>query len=100
MVLMEQPGKQELKDQFIELRAKGWSYAKIAKKLQVSKSTLSAAAHGRPGRLWCGSDHHRPAVLVSLQVCVGRPGNFVHPGAAKDDCAIVTVNFGVKPAQM
>ena len=39
--LLEAPGKSELKDQFIELRAKGLSYAKIAKKLKVSKSTLA-----------------------------------------------------------
>ena len=34
-------GKVELKHQFIELRAKGWSYSRIARKLKVSKSTLS-----------------------------------------------------------
>jgi len=39
-VLEEDPGKQELKFQFIELRAKGWSYARISRKLKVSKSTL------------------------------------------------------------
>lgn len=37
----EQPGRQELKSQFIELRAKGWSYLRISKKLKVSKATLS-----------------------------------------------------------
>lgn len=41
MTLLEQPGKLELKSQFIELRAKGWSYARIARKLKVSKSTIA-----------------------------------------------------------
>jgi len=36
-----QAGKNELKAQFIELRAKGWSYRKLARSLKVSKSTLS-----------------------------------------------------------
>jgi len=40
-IAMEAPGKNELKDQFIDLRARGWSYAKIARKLKVSKSTLA-----------------------------------------------------------
>jgi len=40
-VYLEAPGRQELKDQFISLRAKGLSYAKISKKLKVSKSTLA-----------------------------------------------------------
>lgn len=40
-LLEEEPGKLELKAQFIELRAKGWSYVRIARKLQVSKATLS-----------------------------------------------------------
>jgi transcriptional regulator with XRE-family HTH domain len=40
-IFLEDPGRLELKGQFIELRAKGLSYAKIAKKLQVSKSTLA-----------------------------------------------------------
>lgn len=39
--LLEQPGKLELKSQFVELRAKGWSYIRISKKLKVSKATLS-----------------------------------------------------------
>jgi len=39
--ILEQPGRIELKHQFVELRAKGWSYSRIAKKLKVSKSTLS-----------------------------------------------------------
>ncbi len=39
--LFEQPGKLELKSQFVELRAKGWSYIRISKKLKVSKATLS-----------------------------------------------------------
>ena len=34
-------GKLETKSQFIELRAKGWSYVKIARKLKVSKNTLA-----------------------------------------------------------
>ena len=34
-------GKLEIKSQFIELRAKGWSYLKIAGKLKVSKNTLA-----------------------------------------------------------
>ncbi len=37
----EEPGKAEQKHAFIELRAKGLSYAKIAKRLKVSKSTLA-----------------------------------------------------------
>jgi len=41
LVLLEQPGKQEIKPQFIELRAKGWSYVRITKKIKVSKPTLS-----------------------------------------------------------
>jgi len=39
--IMDPPGKTEIKSQFIELRAKGWSYVKISKKLKVSKSTLA-----------------------------------------------------------
>jgi len=34
-------GKMELQAEFIELRAKGWSYRRIARKLRVSKSTLA-----------------------------------------------------------
>ena len=34
-------GKLELKSQFVELRAKGWSYVKIARRLKVSKNTLT-----------------------------------------------------------
>ena len=34
-------GKLEIRAQFVELRAKGWSYLKIAKKLKVSKNTLA-----------------------------------------------------------
>ena len=34
-------GKMEIKSQFVELRAKGWSYVKIARKLKVSKNTLA-----------------------------------------------------------
>lgn len=33
--------KRELQQQFIELRAKGWSYAKIARRLKVAKGTLA-----------------------------------------------------------
>lgn len=34
-------GKLELKSQFVELRAKGWSYVKISRRLKVSKNTLA-----------------------------------------------------------
>ena len=37
-----EPGKAELKAEFIELRAKGFSYAKIAKRLKVSRNTLAS----------------------------------------------------------
>ena len=37
----EAPGKLELKAQFVGLRAKGWSYRRIARQLHVSKSTLA-----------------------------------------------------------
>lgn len=37
----KEEGRLELKDQFISLRAKGLSYAKIARKIKVSKSTLA-----------------------------------------------------------
>jgi len=36
------PGRHELKAQFVELRAGGLSYAKIAKKLKVAKATLTS----------------------------------------------------------
>ncbi len=39
--VLDDPGKVELKSQFIELRAKGLSYAKIARRLKVSKSTVA-----------------------------------------------------------
>ena len=39
--ILEKPGKLELKSQFVELRAKGYSYAKIAKRLKLSKGTLA-----------------------------------------------------------
>jgi hypothetical protein len=39
--LLEQPGKVELKTLFVELRAKGWSYRRISKRLGVGKSTLA-----------------------------------------------------------
>jgi len=41
IVLQEDTGRLELKDQFIELRAKGLSYQKISRRLKVSKSTLA-----------------------------------------------------------
>ena len=39
--LSEQAGKLDVKLQFVALRAKGWSYAKIARRLKVSKGTLA-----------------------------------------------------------
>ena len=39
---VENQGREEKKSQFVQLRAKGLSYAKIAKELKVSKSTLSS----------------------------------------------------------
>ena len=41
LALAGDAGKLEVKSQFIELRAKGWSYLKIARKLKVSKNTLA-----------------------------------------------------------
>jgi transcriptional regulator with XRE-family HTH domain len=41
LALAGEAGKMEVKSQFIELRAKGWSYLKIARKLKVSKNTLA-----------------------------------------------------------
>jgi transcriptional regulator with XRE-family HTH domain len=41
LTVIEEPGKLELKSQFIDLRAKGWSYSRIARKLKVSKNTLA-----------------------------------------------------------
>lgn len=41
LALAGDAGKMEIKSQFIELRAKGWSYLKIARKLKVSKNTLA-----------------------------------------------------------
>jgi hypothetical protein len=38
--LLEEKVKQELKVQFIELRAKGWSNARISRKFKVSKFTV------------------------------------------------------------
>lgn len=37
----ETAGKLEIKSQFVDLRAKGWSYRRIARRLKVSKSTLA-----------------------------------------------------------
>ena len=42
---MAEPGKEEQKSRFIHLRAKGLSYAKIAKDLKVSRSTLTNWNH-------------------------------------------------------
>jgi len=39
--ILEEPGKLELKTQFVELRARGWSYRRIANRLKVGKSTLA-----------------------------------------------------------
>ena len=41
LLAADEAGKQELKHDFIELRAKGYSYRKIAKRLEVSIATLS-----------------------------------------------------------
>lgn len=38
---LQESSKLELQQEFIELRAKGWSYAKIARRLKVAKGTLS-----------------------------------------------------------
>jgi transposase len=38
---VDNQGREQKKSQFVQLRAKGLSYAKIAKELKVSKSTLS-----------------------------------------------------------
>lgn len=37
----EEEGRLELRLEFVELRAKGWSYRKISSRLKVSKSTLA-----------------------------------------------------------
>lgn len=37
---LEQPGKLDQKLEFVALRAKGWSYVKIARRLKVSKNAL------------------------------------------------------------
>jgi transposase len=42
LIPADEVGKTELKHEFIELRAKGYSYRKIAKKLDVSIGTLSS----------------------------------------------------------
>ena len=42
LALAGDAGKLEVKAQFVELRAKGWSYLKIARKLKVSKNTLAS----------------------------------------------------------
>lgn len=41
LIPADEAGKEELKHDFIELRAKGYSYRKISKKLDVSLGTLS-----------------------------------------------------------
>ncbi len=38
----QEPGKAELKEQFIELRARGFSYVKIARRLKLSRNTLAS----------------------------------------------------------
>ncbi len=38
---LDQAGRLELKQAFVQYRARGWSLRKIAKKLRVSRSTLS-----------------------------------------------------------
>jgi transcriptional regulator with XRE-family HTH domain len=38
----ETAGRRELKLELVELRARGWSYRKIARQLQISKSTAAA----------------------------------------------------------
>ena len=38
---LDQAGRLELKQQFVQLRARGWSLRKIARRLRVSRSTLS-----------------------------------------------------------
>lgn len=47
----DEVGKTELKHEFIELRAKGYSYRKIAKKLAVSIGTLSSWRHELEGEI-------------------------------------------------
>jgi len=42
LLAADEQGKQELKHDFIEMRAKGYSYRKIAEKLDVSIGTLSS----------------------------------------------------------
>ncbi len=42
---LERPGKLELRAQFVELRAKGYSLARCADQLHVSKSTLATWQH-------------------------------------------------------
>ena len=41
MAVSREAGKLELKSDFIELRAKGWSYLKISRRLKLSKNTLA-----------------------------------------------------------
>lgn len=42
MAVSGEAGKLELKSQFIELRAKGWSYLKISRRMKLSKNTLAS----------------------------------------------------------
>jgi hypothetical protein len=42
LLTKESLGKQELKTQFVELRTRGLSYSKIAKRLKVSKAILGS----------------------------------------------------------
>lgn len=51
LAVYEEPGKLEQKALFIELRAKGWSYVRIARKLKVSKTTLSSWASELEGEI-------------------------------------------------
>jgi intein-encoded DNA endonuclease-like protein len=38
----DEPGKAELKAEFIELRARGFSYVKIARRMKLSRNTLAS----------------------------------------------------------
>ena len=42
---LQQAGRTELQLDFVELRAKGWSYRKIARRLKASKSTPANWSH-------------------------------------------------------
>ena len=51
LTVQEEEGREELKAQFIELRAKGLSYQKISRRLKVSKSTLANWSAGLEGEI-------------------------------------------------